>query len=328
MIKKMFIILPLIIGFLAILLFFANGNFLTKKETFLSQIKNLIKQNFNINDIELRGEKNNLIKILFLGIAGKPNPTPNLTDTIILLLIQESGDTYNTKIISIPRDLAVYNNDLKNYVKINSFYALYGKNGIDILKNKILEITGLEPDYFVLVDLSVVKEIVDFLGGVNILVDSSIDDNKFPKAEFGYQDFKLPKGWRYIDGNTALNFVRFRHTKEGDFGRIKRQQNLLLAIYNKLQNSNFKNTKILLELYNNIKDKIVTDINIFEDMKFYSIFAKIKRDDISKTYLGFENSLTESHKEIYGGTQDILYPKSGIENYQDVQSLIQNFINQ
>jgi anionic cell wall polymer biosynthesis LytR-Cps2A-Psr (LCP) family protein len=44
-------------------------------------------------------------------------------------------------------------------------------------------------------------------------------------------NFRLPQGGNHLDGNTALSYVRARHaTPDGDFGRIKRQQQFIRAV--------------------------------------------------------------------------------------------------
>lgn len=305
----------------------SNNNTFTGNLKIASQIKEVLRDTFNPSNIQLKGENENLIKIMFLGIPGEPNPAPRMTDSIILVFIKKNGETYSPRIISIPRDLIVYNDQLKDYVKINSFYSLYDKLGIDLLKEKLTLITGQNIDYFILVDLSVVKEVVDFVGGVNLWIEEPIDDPNFPLDESRTFHFTLPRGWRYVDGDTALKFVRTRHSKEGDFGRIKRQQALILAIYNKLQNKNLLNPKTASDLLPKIGAKILTDINLFEGLKFYSIFKTLTNDDINKTFLNLNNVLAEGKKEIYGGQQFVLFPRQGLNDFNQIHQLVNDFIN-
>lgn len=305
----------------------ASNNNLDNKLSLGSQIKQVLKDTFNLSNVQLRGEDENLIKILFLGIPGEPNPAPRMTDSIILVFIKKTNESYSSKIISIPRDLAVYNEQLKDYVKINSFYSLYGNAGIDLLKEKLKVITGYTIDYFVLIDLSVVKEVVDYLDGINLWVEEPIDDPSFPLDETRTEHFRLPRGWRYIDGDTALKFIRTRHSKEGDFGRIKRQQALIMAIYNKMRNKKILNSKTASDLLIKINPKIKTDINIFEGIKLYFIFNALTKEDINKTYLSFDNVLAEGKKNIYGNNQFILYPRQGLDNYDEIRNLINKLIN-
>lgn len=323
------------LGFVILITQFKNtktfGNALDKilKEDFqvASHIKEVLKETFDLSNIHLKGEEENLIKIMFLGIPGEPNPAPKMTDSIIIVFIKKTPENYNSKIVSIPRDLIVYNNLLKDYVKINSFYSLYGRSGIDLLKEKIATITGYTMDYFVLIDLSVVKEIVDYVGGINLWVEETIDDPNFPLDESRTIHFTLPRGWRYVDGDTALKFIRTRHSKEGDFGRIKRQQALILAIYNKMRHKDLLNLKTFNHLLAKIGPKILTDINIFEAIKFYSIFKTLNYENINKTFLNLNNVLTEGKKNIYGGQQFVLFPQQGLDNFTPIHNLVKDFIN-
>jgi anionic cell wall polymer biosynthesis LytR-Cps2A-Psr (LCP) family protein len=73
------------------------------------------------------------------------------------------------------------------------------------------------------VDIRGFRGMVDALGGIDITVDKALYDSKL--------NFRLPGGKSHLDGNQALSFVRARHaTADGDFGRIKRQQQFLKAV--------------------------------------------------------------------------------------------------
>lgn len=308
-----------------ILIFINYKNFSEKKITVSSEIKNIIKKTIKFDELKLKGEEN-FIKIMFLGIPGKGNPAPNLTDTIILALIKKINENdFSLKLISIPRDFIVYDKNLDDFIKINAFYSLYKDSGIETLREKLYEITGIYPDYYVLVDTSIVKDIVDFLGGVNVFIDQTIDDPFFPANNYGFEHFKIKRGWRYLNGDDAIKFIRTRHSKGGDFDRMKRQHILLLAIYRKLQNKEFKDPKLIYDLWKELKDKIKTNISLAEALKFYSVFEKLKNDNISNIYLNLNNALNEDHIKIYGGTQYVLYPKKGLQNYDEIKLLIEKW---
>ena len=161
--------------------------------------------------------------ILCLGIPGKGHPGEKLTDTIILAVVNLPK---NITLISIPRDLLVeisYSNQ-KKLTKINHLYQI---GGIDLIKKKVQEITGIEANNYVIVDLIAVKEIIDALDGLNIYVPYDINDYYFPGPNYSYTTFSIKKGWRYLDGELALKYIRTRHIGEGDFDRMKRQQQVI-----------------------------------------------------------------------------------------------------
>ncbi|MEK7493685.1 MAG: LCP family protein, partial [Patescibacteria group bacterium] len=123
----------------------------------------------------LEGETRDRINVLLLGMPGVPHPAPFLTDTIIVLSIKPS--THQLALLSLPRDLLI---ELQNggRTKIN---ALFAKNGKDpsLLAQKIETITGQPIDYYFIMDVSSVEQIVDSLGGLNVLVPDAVNDPAF-----------------------------------------------------------------------------------------------------------------------------------------------------
>ena len=143
------------------------------------------------------------------------------TDTIMVA----SYDTKNQdiSIMSIPRDTMV--NESWDIKRINSVYSRY-KDGIEALKKRIKTLVGFTPDFYVKVDLSMFVELVDLIGGVEFDVpqDMNYDDP--------YQDLHihLKKGVQVLDGEKAMEMVRFRRYSEGDIKRVEMQQNFMKAL--------------------------------------------------------------------------------------------------
>lgn len=143
------------------------------------------------------------------------------TDTIMVA----SYDTVNQKIsiMSIPRDTMI--NESWDIKKINSVYSRTG-NSIDSLANRIKKLIGFKPDYYIKVELSVFVELVDLVGGVEFYVpcDMNYDDP--------YQDLHihLKEGQQLLDGEKAMQLVRFRGYNGGDIKRTEVQQAFLKAL--------------------------------------------------------------------------------------------------
>ena len=143
------------------------------------------------------------------------------TDTIMVA----SYDTKNQdiSIMSIPRDTMI--NESWDIKKINSVYSRY-KDGMDALKKRVKTLVGFAPDFYVKVDLSMFVKLVDLIGGVEFDVpqDMNYDDP--------YQDLHihLKKGVQVLDGEKAMEMVRFRRYSEGDIKRVEMQQNFMKAL--------------------------------------------------------------------------------------------------
>ena len=143
------------------------------------------------------------------------------TDTIMVA----SYDTVNqdVAIMSIPRDTMI--NASWDIKKINSVYSRYN-DGIGALKKQVKTLVGFTPDFYVKVDLEMFVELVDLVGGVEFYVpqDMNYDDP--------WQDLHihLEEGLQVLDGEKAMELVRFRRYSEGDIKRVEVQQNFMKAL--------------------------------------------------------------------------------------------------
>ena len=171
-------------------------------------------------------------------------------DTNILVSFDAKNGTINC--VSIPRDSAFYINGESH--KIN--YA-YNKGGMKLLASSISEGLGIPVDYTVKVDLTGFVKLVDAIGGVefDVPIDMDYDDP--------YQNLSIhiAKGLQKLDGQNALNVVRFRHNNDGsgyrnqDLGRISTQQAFLKAVAKQtLQLSNLDKVSELVKIFNKYVD--------------------------------------------------------------------------
>lgn len=198
-----------------------------------------------------------------------------LTDSIILASID-----FKTKIISmlsIPRDLYV-KYDTSRYGKINWLYIHYlgiEKNeslAMDYLKNKISQITWEKIDYYINIDFSWFKQVVDLLWWVTVNVPENFADYTYPTENWWYTTFILKKWTWTIDWDTALKYARSRHSTS-DFDRSLRQQKILSAIKEKMISEWYLNNPIKIKnMYNTISPYFTTDIWISWILKIASDF--------------------------------------------------------
>lgn len=143
------------------------------------------------------------------------------TDTIMVATYDTKNQ--NVSIMSIPRDTMI--NASWDIKKINSVYSRYS-DGIGALKTQISRLVGFTPDFYVKVELSMFVELVDLVGGVEFYVpqDMNYDDD--------WQDLHihLEEGLQVLDGESAMELVRFRRYAEGDIKRVQVQQDFMKAL--------------------------------------------------------------------------------------------------
>jgi polyisoprenyl-teichoic acid--peptidoglycan teichoic acid transferase len=188
------------------------------------------------------------VNILILGIAGGTHDGPNLSDSIIVAHYDFKTDKLTT--IGIPRD--VWSETLKD--KINTAYA-YGEakqedGGLKLAKAEVGAIVGMPIQYSMVISFSRFKDLIDYLGGIDVDVQKGFTDKEFPiegkeNDECGgdknykcrYETITFTKGKTHMNGTTALKFVRSRHAEgdEGnDFARSRRQQIVIAAMKDKM----------------------------------------------------------------------------------------------
>ena len=193
--------------------------------------------------------------VLLLGVSKDLDST--LTDTIIVC--SYNPKTQTAYMLSIPRDTFVGKNQntAKGTDKINS---LYSKSPEKLLE-KVSDITGMDVEYYAVVDNNALIEIVDIIGGVNfnVPIDMDYDD---PTQDL---HIHLSQGMQKIDGKKAEQLLRFRHNNDGtsypveygdnDYGRMRTQREFISETLKQtlVIKNIFKSKEILDTVFNNIE---------------------------------------------------------------------------
>jgi LCP family protein required for cell wall assembly len=281
----------------------------------------------------LRGESEERINILLLGLAGKNYPGENLTDSIIVASVNPK--TYQTAMLSIPRDLYVRIPETNSYTKINALYARghdkHGEatEGIDDLKKALTQITGLDINYYVAIDFDGFKKVIDELGGIKVQVPKSIRDERYPGPNYSYETFDIKEGLYTFDGETALKYARTRHDEDGDFGRAYRQQLILESARSKAFSiGTLLNIPAINSILNTLGDHLRTDIPLDEVESFLDLAGKIDTHTTTNKVLdaGKADSLMAVSHVFLGHVRAfILIPRMG--KYDEIQELAKDIFN-
>ena len=305
-----------------------------KKISIIKEFKNIVIS----SDKQMKGEENDRINILLLGMGGKNHSGGYLTDTIMLLSLKPS--TKKVSMLSVPRDLAVPIEGVAGWRKINNINAFAERkepgSGGQATIQAVGDILDVHIDYFIRVDFDGFIKIIDELGGVEVEVDNNLDDYRYPvrgredlyPISSRYEHLHVEKGTQTMDGELALKFARSRHGvgKEGsDFARAKRQQKILEAAKEKALSLN-----ILLQpqkinsILNTLSDHISTNLEVWELLRLYTKFKDIEREDIINKVL--DNSPSGLLVSGIGESGAyILEPKSG--DFTEVQYLAKNIFD-
>jgi polyisoprenyl-teichoic acid--peptidoglycan teichoic acid transferase len=190
--------------------------------------------------------------MIVIGYGGGTHDGANLTDS--LLVASVLPQSHHTTLVSIPRDLLVSVPGAPGGVgKINSLYEYtsnFGKDpttGANAVAAKASKITGLNVKYWMMIDFTGFRDLIDALGGVDVYVPDSFNAC-YPKNDDAAKDaswikVQFNKGNQHMDGATAISYARAREPLEvcgkgtsqnlaelTDFGRSARQQIIVKAV--------------------------------------------------------------------------------------------------
>jgi LCP family protein required for cell wall assembly len=296
------------------------------QQSFFGQMRRIID-----SDAEpLRGEKDDRINIALLGQGGDNHPGGTLIDTIMVVSIKPS--TNQVALLSLPRDLVVpyqltEGSDYIEYLKINNA-VYYG--GVELAKEKITDVTGLEMHYYALVDFAGFRDIIDSLGGVDVTVVNPFTDYEYPDYNYGYQTVSFTAGTQHMSGEKALQFSRSRHgnNNEGsDFARAARQQLILEAVRQELLSaSTFLNPTKVTGVFYDVGDHVSTDMEIWEMLRFAEIAKDIDREKITNEVVdNREGGLLFDDRGQNNAY--ILIPRAGLGDYSEIHALAEELLD-
>ena len=219
--------------------------------------------------VENNEEESNSRGIVSVLIVGLDNVDGgSRTDAIALAIFD--AENKGLRIASIPRDSRVYIPG-RSWDKINHAYV-YG--GIKLLRETLVNLTGIPIDYFVKVNYKSFPRIIDAIGGVDIYVDKRLHYNDYSGKLF----INIQKGQQHMDGKTALGYVRFRHDPMGDIGRVQRQQKFIDIVMKKVKSPSII-TK-LPTLIPELMGAVDTDLAPLEGLKLLQFANSLSPDRI------------------------------------------------
>ena len=151
--------------------------------------------------------------------VGSAEKTEGRSDSIILVHVDPARNFVS--MLSIPRDMLA---DIPGYglYKLNASFAFGG--GALLIRTIQAEL-GVDLDHYIAVDLEAFKAITNALGGVYMDVD-----RHYLNQDLSWEHIDLQPGYQLLNGADALDYVRFRHDDNIDFGRQARQQQFITAV--------------------------------------------------------------------------------------------------
>lgn len=292
----------------------------------------------------LKVDEHGRSNILIVGTSedseGGEHPGGNLTDSIMVLsLDQTKKDAF---MISMPRDMWVKLDtpcDVGYEAKINTVYMCASEDGANeeagmkALRTKVGEVFGMELQYYVHVNNTVVKDAVDAVGGVTIKVESE-DPRGIYDPNFDWQCGYRCKMVNYkngevvqMDGAHALAFARARNAQggyglpNGNFDREKNQQKVMRALQEKaISAGTLTNVGKVTGLIDAFGDNLRTNFEVKEIRTLVDLGQLIRGDKLQSITLVKDGEGVLTTGDVNG--QSVVKAVAGLYDYSGIHRYI------
>lgn len=213
-----------------------------------------------------------------------------------LILITFNPKTLNATMISIPRDsyvpIACWSGNPENKI---THAAAYGN---DCMINTIQNYFDIDIDYYAKINFKGLVKLVNAVGGVEVDVPQRLcTDDSSRGAEICIQP-----GHQKLDGEQALVFARNRkQLANGDFGRAQHQQEIIMALINKMKT--IKDVSTFMDILNTISNSLDTNLTTKQILAFYNV----GKDIIKKSLSSDDADLINIQQLFLQGTGQMIY---------------------
>ena len=227
-----------------------------------------------------------------------------LTDTMMLLYVDKLN--HQAGLLTLPRDTYT----VTDYGDRNKLNSAYGRNGggeagMEVLFDYVQDTIGYRPDGYVLIELPILRDLIDLFGGVEFHVPQDMSS-----PGINNEHILLSEGLQHLNGEQALALLRFRYGyADQDIGRQNVQKNFIKACLEQwLTLENFGKITDVLDLF---ETQSLTNLSTRNFMWFgWNLLA-----------IGFQNIQTDTlpgYPTMIGDqSYYVLYPGEVAEMVQD-----------
>ncbi|HCU80679.1 MAG: hypothetical protein CL789_02970 [Chloroflexi bacterium] len=239
--------------------------------------------------------------ILLMGIdkrQGMEQERAFRTDTMMLITIDTVGKKLG--MLSVPRDLWVNIPGFESRDRINTAnfkgdaFRLPG-GGPNLAMKTIAANLGIQVDNYIRINFTAFETLIDEINGIDIDVPQDIDDQRYPDCCDGYDPLFISRGVTHMDGVLALKYARTRATYGGDFDRAARQQQVMLAVRDKILSMKMMPQLIARapKLYSTLSGSYDTDLTLEQIVDLIGLVSEIDRDSIDSAVINGDYLMNE-----------------------------------
>jgi len=215
------------------------------------------------------------------------NSFEGLSDTMLMMRFDPRNE--RVAVMSIPRDTRT--SVAGETTKINEANR---DGGPALSAQSVSELMGgVTIDRYMRINVQGVEKLIDALGGIEINVPS---DMKYTDhSQHLYIDLKA--GEQRLDGEQAMQFLRYRYDNNGDIGRVQRQQMLMRALVE--QTLNPATIARLPKILSVIQSHVDTNLSVEELVALVGYGAQSNRSNIQMLMLPGDFSSYEDYDLSY-----------------------------
>jgi LCP family protein required for cell wall assembly len=234
------------------------------------------------------------VTILVMGIDRRAGEDEKgyLTDTMMLVSLDPQSHT--AVMISIPRDLWVeipggYDVDTINTANRTGDYYDYPGGGPALAVKTVEHNLGVNVDFYLRMDFTAFETVIDTIGGIDINNQEDINDPEYPDGSYGYEPFQLSAGPHHLNGHDALRYARTRHSGQGDIDRARRQQEVMMAVRERVLSLNMLPTLFAKAplLYQTLNESIWTDLSLQQMVSLATLAQSVPRENIKSAVIDY-----------------------------------------
>lgn len=216
---------------------------------------NVVKSPKRINAQESRSKS-----ILLLGVDTGDLGRSDHGRSDVMMLLTVNSSTELITVTSIPRD---------SYVMIPGYYMdkinhAYAFGGAELSMQTVENWFDINIDNYIVVNMAGLKEIVDAVGGIDVVSPSTFTISGYDFVE-GVET--------NLDGDKALAYSRERYTSGGDYGRQERQRQIVQSLISKM--ASFDSILNFQNVFSTMSSNIETDLNFLDLVQLFADYRQL-----------------------------------------------------
>lgn len=230
-------------------------------------------------------EQKSLDKPIYILLIGKDTLSSPQADAVFLLSINEVQNSVD--IIGIPSNSKIVGRDKKT---VQMFNTLYSVGGVELTRAVVEDMFHISVPYYVVVGQFAFTKTVDVFGAHNLYVEKNMEHYD----ENGQADIWLKQGYQSLNGEKALQYMRYIDSDTSGFGRVQRQERFLKNFVEQQQK-----TMTLSNMWHvwRVWDRMETNISSFDMVKLVWRLRNVLEDHIR--YYVLPGTVEQIKQEVY-----------------------------